>query len=91
MKLKKQYTKDSIFMDIMEDPDAVKVLQPILDEMSRTFGAGEDDSEVASEAISAEMNMAMMRYMPLRGVVSFAGGGGNEDMLANLLKALNSL
>ncbi len=91
VKLKKHYTKDSIFMDIMEDPDAAKVIQPLLNEMGKMFGPGEDASDAASEAISAEMGMAMMRYMPLRGVVSFAGGAADADMLDHLLEALNSL
>ena len=32
------------------------------------------DHRAASEAITAEMNMAMLQYMPLRGILSFGGG-----------------
>lgn len=90
VKLKKHYTKDSIFMDIIADPDARKVVQPMLDQMANMFGPHGDESEAASEAISDEMGMAMMQYMPLRGVVSFAGEAGDPDLLENLLQALNA-
>lgn len=90
VKLKKHYTKDSIFMDIIADPDARKVVQPMLDQMADMFGPHGDESEAASEAISDEMGMAMMQYMPLRGVVSFAGEAGDADLLENLLQALNA-
>lgn len=90
VKLKKHYTKDSIFMDIIADPDARKVVQPMLDQMANMFGPHGDESEAASEAISDEMGMAMMQYMPLRGVVSFAGEAGDADLLENLLQALNA-
>ncbi len=91
VKLKKHYTKDSIFMDIMADPDAQKVIQTILDGFRQVFGGGGGDSEAASEAVSDEMGMAMMQYMPLRGVMSFAGQDADADMLENMLKGLNSL
>ena len=78
-------------MDIMADPDAQKVIQPILDGFRQVFGGGGGNSEAASEAVSDEMGMAMMQYMPLRGVMSFAGQEADQDMLENMLKGLNSL
>ena len=89
VKIKKQYTKDSIFMDLMSDPDALQVIQPILDGMSQMFGGG--GSDAAQEAITDEMGAAMVRYMPLRSVVSFSGGAVSEQMLGAILQAINNL
>lgn len=84
------YDADSIFMDIMKDPKAVAAMKPLLDQMTATFRHEEDESSAASEAISQEMNLAMMNYMPLRGILSFGGENLPEGFLDDLLKKLNS-
>lgn len=86
VKLKKHYTKDSIFMDIMSDPAAMQVVKPLMDGMGQMFSGDGDDS-----AITDDMSAAMVKYMPLRNVVSFSGGAVSEDVLNGLLQALNSL
>ena len=86
VKLKKHYTKDSIFMDIMSDPAAMQVVKPLMDGMGQMFGGDGDDS-----AITDDMGAAMVKYMPLRNVVSFSGGAVSEDVLNGLLQALNSI
>ena len=43
------------------------------------------ESEVANEAISDEMTMAMLKYMPLRGILSFGGGNIELTGIAGLL------
>ncbi len=91
VKLKKHYTKDSIFMDLMADEDAVRVIKPLLDNFRKVFGGGEPSSEAAAEAVTEDMGMAMLNYMPLRGVMSFADGNTDKSMLEDLLKALNEL
>lgn len=88
VKLKKHYTKDSIFMDILSDPAAVQVVKPLMDMMSQAFSS---EGGEAAEAITDEMNAAMVKYMPLRNVVSFSGGAVGEDVLNGLLQALNNL
>ena len=47
-------------------------------------------TDAAKEAISEDMTMAMMKYMPLRGILSF-GGADSAGELENLLQQLNSL
>jgi beta-glucosidase len=47
-------------------------------------------SEPQSDAVSSEMMMAMMRYMPLRALLPFIGGAMTEDHLAGLLVQLNA-
>ena len=88
--LKRHYTMDSIFMDLMADPKAVAALKPMLDGMMTALTPNADDqSEQAQEAITAEMSMAMLKYMPLRGALSFGGGAIAPETIQRLLDALN--
>ena len=48
----------------------------------------ENGSDAAKEAITEDMTMAMMNYMPLRGAFSFGTGISAEEAEA-LLKKLN--
>ena len=88
--IKEHYTMDTIFMDIMKNPKAVAALKPFLDQMAAVFGpSSEEGTEAAKEAISDEMSMAMMNYMPLRGAISFGGDPRTEDMFKALIAELN--
>ncbi len=84
VELPKKYTMDSIVMDILEDPDAAEALKPLMGAIKDTLMPG-DSSEAASEAITEEMNMAMLKYMPLRGIFSFGGGNIELSGIAGLL------
>lgn len=89
VKLKKHYTMDSIYMDILADPKAAQVVKPLLDGMMKAFAPGADDAtDAAKEAVSDAMGMAMVQYMPLRGAMSFGGGMTQEQMDA-LLAEMN--
>lgn len=81
------FTEDSIIMDIMACPKAAKVFNASMSQATNLFG-GEEQSEAASEAVSDEMGMAMMRYMPLRSLISF--GTVDHEMLGKLLEAMNA-
>ena len=83
------FDADSILMDIMKDPGAVSAIKPLLDQMTATFRHEDDESSAASEAISQDMNMAMMNYMPLRGILSFGGENLPEGFLDDLIERLN--
>ncbi len=89
VELPRRYTADSIFMDVMADPKAVKAMGPMLETMKKAFAPNADVSDTAQEAISADMGLAMMRYMPLRGLVSFSPDKVTDDTLKQLLDALN--
>ena len=78
VELPRKYSMDSIVMDIMDDPAAVEVLQPLMSAIKDTLMPSEEGSEAAKEAITDEMSMAMLKYMPLRGILSF--GGGNLEL-----------
>ena len=84
-----RYDADSIFMDILKDPRAVSVMKPLLDQMTATFRNEDDESSAASEAITQDMNLAMMNYMPLRGILSFGDGSLPEGFLDDLIQRLN--
>ena len=83
------YDADSVFMDIMKDPRAVELLKPIIAAMTETFRHDDDQTAAASEAITEDMNNAMMNYMPLRGVINFGGGSLPDGTLEALLEKLN--
>ena len=89
-KLPKHYTMDTIFMDLMADPEAMEVMQPMMGAIQRALTPGSEDvSAAAAEAITEEMNLAMMKYMPLRGALSFGGGSVTREQIEDLLVHLN--
>ena len=87
-------TVNTIFMDLEERPEVLKVIQPMIEEvMGGLFGSGKEKGEekktdMQEEAVSDEMGNAMLRYLPLRGMVSFSGGKLGYDELAEMLKKL---
>ncbi len=90
VKLPFVYTTDTTMGDVSKDPRALAIVQEV--SQGGMFGDKPQDSEssVASEAISEEMNAAMFEYMPLRGMMSFAGNATMADVQA-LVDRLNSL
>ena len=83
------YDMNSIFMDIVANPKAKEIMLAFMKE-SRPLPETEE-SDAASEAISQDMNLAMMNYMPLRGMLSFGGNEETEQKLLTLLEKLNQL
>ena len=84
-----RYTMDTIHMDLSPKAKAfmAKMMSGAIDSMKSDGEDGEDTA--ASEAITDEMGEAMMRYMPLRGALSF--GGNTIENLEALVKSLNEL
>jgi beta-glucosidase len=93
VKLPVVYTMDSTIGDLMDDPDASKYVNELL-KGSVFFSTEEKDTHsensAASEAISKEMMMAMMKYMPIRGSLSFGNGSVSREDLLNIIDKLNS-
>ena len=92
VELPRHYTQDSIFMDVMADPKAASVMKEFMKKTMEIFGHEEteqDRKEAAKEAITEDMTLAMMRYMPLRGAMSFGGGADSSKTMEDLLKKLN--
>ena len=89
--LPKRYHENTLIGDLLEDASAKKVLEPYWDMIYTSLGGDEDAGDAAKEAITEEMTMAMLRYMPLRGLRSFCGDSMTEDDLQNMLEALKEL
>ena len=70
--LPRHYDMNTIFMDLMKDPRAVRELKPFL-QRERQEEKQENQTEAARDAITEEMGAAMEQYMPLRGMLSFGG------------------
>ena len=88
--LPRHYDENSIFMDILADPRAAAVIRPLLEGFRDAFmPSGEEQTAAAREAITYEMNLAMLQYMPLRALLSFAGDRLDPAMIAQLIAALN--
>ena len=89
VELPRSYDLDSIYMDLLADPKGRAVLEPIIKQAFSVFGSHDEGvSEAAGEAISEDMGMAMMNYMPIRGALSF-GGGFSEETVLELLRKIN--
>jgi len=84
-----RYDENSIFMDIMKDPQAAQALKPLTDALSAVFRPNADEDSPAAEAISNEMTTAMLNYLPLRGMLSFAGDQLPAGVLEQILERLN--
>ena len=91
VKIKRHYDMNSIFMDILADPHAAAVFEPILAGMRAAFlPADTEQTDAAKEAITEEMGLAMFNYMPLRSILSFAGEKADPSLLEHLLNTLNN-
>lgn len=88
VKLPVHFTLDTTFGDLMQDKKAREILAPMM--KLDMVGGQEEDSDVAASAISSEMMEAMMKYMPLRGVLSFSSGKVSLEQLQGLLDQLNA-
>ena len=86
--LPRHYGMDTIFMDLKADPKANEVITAFMRRRKAENAMESKGSEAAQEAISEDMMLAMMDYMPLRGVLSLGGSIDPKD-LDELLRALN--
>ena len=88
-KLPRHYTMDTTFGDLMDDPEAMELIAPPMHVDFLEKKENEDTTDAAAEAITAEMQAAMMKYMPLRGVFSFASGSVTPQQVQEVLDKLN--
>lgn len=84
------YTADSIMGDVIKDPRAREIVKDLL--KLDVFGGEKvkEETAAASEAISQDMNMAMAKFTPLRGALSFGGNVSVADIQA-IVDKLNEL
>ena len=82
-------TLDTIFLDIKQDPQLKEIFLSAIKELV-FFRQDKEESAAAKEAITDEMNDAMMDYMPLRGILSFGSSKVTQKQIDDLLNKLNS-
>jgi beta-glucosidase len=83
VEIKKKYHRNSTIGDIMEDPKASEIFKPIIQKIIEKGPFSESKDAI-------EMFVNMMKYIPLRGLLSFSRGAFNEEMLEDLLNKLNT-
>ena len=81
------YTTDTTLGDVMKNPKAYALEKEIFEKTMLTGGSEEERSEAEKEAISDDMNMAMLCYTPLRGPVSF----GSNVSMADIQKLVDQM
>lgn len=81
------YTTDTTLGDVMKNPKAYALVKEIFEKTMLTVGSEEERSEAEKEAISDDMNMAMLCYTPLRGPVSF----GSNVSMADIQKLVDQM
>ena len=92
VKLPMVYTTDSIMADIFKNPEAKALVMEMMGEKMTFIPKKEEEEEASAtaEAISIEMQEAMMQFMPLRGAVSF-GGAETGFTMADAQKVADKL
>lgn len=89
--LPRKYTLNTIFADLMDDPKALAAFQPMLELVKKTMsGAGDVDADGSAPTITDEMLEALVAFMPVRNLLSFADGQVKYDELVALLDRLNA-
>ncbi|MEN8906270.1 MAG: glycoside hydrolase family 3 C-terminal domain-containing protein [Clostridiales bacterium] len=87
--IKNIYTENSTFGDVLKNPEAKKIIEPLIASTSFFLINSEDYDENA--AITPQMHDAMINHMPLRGVFSFGDKSITHSDLKQILEKLNNL
>ena len=66
-------------------------MNPILTAYHQSQITSDDENSSSAEAITAEMNAAMEKFMPLRAVISFSDGKITLDQIEEAVNKLNKL
>ncbi|MDQ0899350.1 MULTISPECIES: glycoside hydrolase family 3 protein [unclassified Paenibacillus] len=82
VQITKTYTRNSTVGDLMENPQAAATVTDLL--KHSPFAASGGGEEGMSELMAA-----FLKYLPLRGLAAFSGGGLTEETLDSLLERLN--
>jgi len=83
--MKRTYDRNSTLGDVLSDPRTAEKAQAF---MKTYLEASGFTAEAAGEDHAAMME-AMMRYMPLRGIVAFSSGKVSEEQLNSFLEEVN--
>lgn len=81
--IKRTYTRNSTLGDIMEDPKGAAIVHELV--KNSPLGA-----VASADKETPEMMEAVIKSLPLRGLVAFSGGAMTDEMMEGLLGLLNS-
>ena len=80
---------NSIMLDIMESPKAMQVMGPVLKQITDAMFGQTETSEEVDSAVTDDMAVAMMKYMPLHGMLTFGDGKMTWEQLEALCKQIS--
>ncbi len=83
VEIKRKYHKNSTIGDIIEDPYAEEIFKPVIQQIIEKSPLKDAPGDLY------QMFVNMMKYMPLRGLLSFGGEQITEEMLDELIRKLN--
>lgn len=84
VKIKKKFHRNSTVEDLMEDPIGAQIIDELIQKLSKVGGMFSQDDHKSNEMV-----LAMMKYMPLRGLINFGKGQFTEEMLEEILEKVN--
>ncbi|MCX7845227.1 MAG: glycoside hydrolase family 3 C-terminal domain-containing protein [Dictyoglomaceae bacterium] len=83
VEIKKKYHRNSTIGDIVEDPYAEEIFKPVFQQFIERSSLRNAPGDLY------QMFVNMMKYMPLRNLISFGGGQLSEEMLDELIRKAN--
>jgi len=84
VQIRKKFHRNSTIGDVIEDPVASEIFKPIIQQLIKQHPVF-----ATSERNVIEMFKEMMRYMPLRNLISFSNGAITEEMLESIIQRMN--
>ncbi|PNR96217.1 glycoside hydrolase family 3 C-terminal domain-containing protein [Petrotoga sp. 9PWA.NaAc.5.4] len=82
--IKKKYDRNSTIGDLMEDPTGAQIIDELIQKLSKVGGMFSQDDHKSNEMV-----LAMIKYMPLRGLINFGKGQFTEEMLEEIHEKVN--
>lgn len=82
-------TLDTTYGDLKSIPGAEEILKPLIEIFDKTNESSVNDDSLGSS--TKEMFDAMIRYMPLRGLIPFGDGKITFTMLEDILKQISKM
>lgn len=83
-------TVNTIYGDLIERSEFANELKPLIDIVKTSMEEMEKGKdEEKSEAISDDMSNAMLKYMPIRGILSFGEGSITYDEITQMIYETN--
>lgn len=83
--IKKKFHRNTTMGDLMADPVGEEVIKQLMNSLSGDGGLMDSLKD------APEMAMAMIKYMPLRALISFGQGRFTEDTLSEILDKLDRI